>query len=246
MRAPVQVHPALSRDGQRLAFSAPSVLEVGDWDIYTIGVDGSGLKRVIPNATLPAWSPDGSQFLYTLTISPPAIGIANVDGTRQRPLAPKLPLAVAPFWSPDGRRIGFSGSTRRDAKTADIYTVDPAGGDLQRITDGRRLYVAGAGAWSPDGNRIVVFAADPLSRRGEIHSGTWPGRPRNGWPTLEFRSTRTRCSFTATNALRLACWSPDGTAVLATLGTVVGGRGELGLYQIPLEGGPRRRLSRSR
>jgi Tol biopolymer transport system component len=243
MRARVQVHPALSRDGQRLAFSAPSVLDVGDWDVFTVGVDGSELKRVIPNATLPAWSPDGRQLLYTLTVSPPAIGIANGDGTRQRPLAPKLPLAVAPFWSPDGKRIGFSGSPRRDGKTADIYTMDPSGSDLQRITDGRRLYLAGAGAWSPDGNRLVVFAADPLTRKGEIQ--LWDVARKTSERLTDFGVPvdPNAVQLSATNALRLACWSPDGSSVLATLGTIVGGRGELGLYQIPLEGGPRRRLS---
>lgn len=66
-----------SPDGTRLAFG-----RVPD-GIYTIGVDGSGLRLVIPGGLYPNWSPDGSRIShehYGWPLNGPLF-IAAADGT---------------------------------------------------------------------------------------------------------------------------------------------------------------------
>jgi WD40-like Beta Propeller Repeat len=67
--------PAWSPDGSRLAFCAPG-------GIWVIGVDGSGLRKVIPNGENPSWSPDGSRIAYQVRgpISLGQLRIADADG----------------------------------------------------------------------------------------------------------------------------------------------------------------------
>lgn len=71
-----------SPDGQRLMFAGG----LGDGGIWIIGVDGSGLTKVVPDGENPAWSPDGTRISYQ------AVGggfddemsrlrIADADGT---------------------------------------------------------------------------------------------------------------------------------------------------------------------
>jgi Tol biopolymer transport system component len=68
-----------SPDGSRLAFSAE------EGGIWVVGIDGSGLTKVIPGGVNPAWSPDGSRISYQ-PVDPESFGrgtleIAAVDGT---------------------------------------------------------------------------------------------------------------------------------------------------------------------
>jgi WD40-like Beta Propeller Repeat len=67
-----------SPDGSRLAFSAQ------EGGIWVVGVDGSGLTKVIPHGVNPAWSPDGSRISYERTAPGSfvrgALEIAGVDG----------------------------------------------------------------------------------------------------------------------------------------------------------------------
>jgi TolB protein len=57
--------PAWSPDSTRLVFTSNKDSEV--FELYTIGVDGKGLRSVIPTAGdnfEPTWSPDGSKIAY--------------------------------------------------------------------------------------------------------------------------------------------------------------------------------------
>jgi dipeptidyl aminopeptidase/acylaminoacyl peptidase len=68
---------AWSPDGERLAFG------LGSKGIYIVGADGSGLTLVIPGATYPYWSPDGSRISYQPcdAYSDCQLQIADADGT---------------------------------------------------------------------------------------------------------------------------------------------------------------------
>jgi len=59
--------PAWSPDGGRIAFMSD---RDGDWNIYVINVDGSGLVQITDEPGedgLPAWSPDGDFLAYVST-----------------------------------------------------------------------------------------------------------------------------------------------------------------------------------
>ena len=56
--------PALSPNGTQVAFMAQNE---GNWDIYLINIDGSGLKRLTTDPArdgLPTWSPDGQAIAF--------------------------------------------------------------------------------------------------------------------------------------------------------------------------------------
>lgn len=56
--------PAWSPDGKQIAYMSN---REGTWDIYIVGADGSGLKRLTRSSSsdgLPAWSPDGRGVAY--------------------------------------------------------------------------------------------------------------------------------------------------------------------------------------
>jgi Tol biopolymer transport system component len=59
-----------------------------------IGADGSGLTQVIPNATDPYWSPDGSRIAFRAASG--VLGIADADGTYVQ----KFGAARAGPWNP--------------------------------------------------------------------------------------------------------------------------------------------------
>jgi hypothetical protein len=124
----IDVHaPEVSYDGRTIVFAglpnatyssaARNVMaHPGAWRIYTINVDGTGLRQV--TFTPPAL--DLSQFPFN------ASDFNRVDDTD-------------PNWLPDGR-IVFS-STRwpavaqyRDPRTTNLYVVNPDGSQLHRIT----------------------------------------------------------------------------------------------------------------
>ena len=106
-----------SPDGRELAFMQhdSAAGEWGEWILYAIGQDGSGLRKV---AEVPirggfsawyalsslSWSPNGDEILFVLNR---AMYVAKADGSGHRE------VAGAPYasWSPDSSRIAISGGS---------------------------------------------------------------------------------------------------------------------------------------
>jgi Tol biopolymer transport system component len=58
---------AWSPDGKSIAFGSD---RDGDWDVYTIRTDGTGLRQITNNSVAddsPSWSPDGSRLVFART-----------------------------------------------------------------------------------------------------------------------------------------------------------------------------------
>lgn len=83
----------------------------GDYEIYLMNPDGSGLTRLTnypADDSYLSWSPDGSQIAFTSDRGGSAdIYLTNVDGSDDTQLTDSPGVSSHPSWSPDGQRIAF-------------------------------------------------------------------------------------------------------------------------------------------
>jgi hypothetical protein len=79
-------NPAVSPDGETIALMAQDYDE--NWDIYTIGIGGSGRKQLTTDPApdgLPTWSPDGQSIAFVSERSGEwAVWAMDADGNNQR------------------------------------------------------------------------------------------------------------------------------------------------------------------
>src|SRR3989441_5850540 len=135
--------PAFSPDGSRIAFSSN---RDGDFDLYVMNRDGTGLAHVtgpsVPDTTYddsPSWL--GAE-----------LGVVNVDGTGETALTPVVTSGYLdwPAWSPNGAKIAYTGGG-----TPHIYVMNADGSGAAPLPALVGDTVDHA-AWSPDGTRLAV------------------------------------------------------------------------------------------
>lgn len=152
--------PSWSPNARHIVFDRRRGHE-GDWAVYRVKADGSGLVRLTAWSAedlQPAWSPDGSKIAY-LDQRDNSIDLMNPDGSGQTRIANTPPDVTGPDWSPDGTQLVFSGG---DNGCGDIYTIHVDGSALTRLTSYCDA-AAGSGSyradlhpsWSPDGSAIA-------------------------------------------------------------------------------------------
>ncbi|HJZ78704.1 MAG TPA: protein kinase, partial [Pyrinomonadaceae bacterium] len=112
-----------------------------------------------------AWSPDGERIVYHTFGNGDPMFVADRSGTNARRIFGDRPGVHNhfPTWSPDGRWIYFVHGTPA-TKEMDLWRIDPAGGNPERLTQ-RNTDVAYPTA---AGNRTVFYVA----RDGD-GSGPW-------------------------------------------------------------------------
>ena len=136
----------------------------------TCGYFLKGDREIIYSSTFgyspePPPDPDRSQGYVWPVWNRYAIYRARTDGSRARPLLPKVVSPGTPTGyyteatvSPDGKRIIFTSNMDGDL---DIYSMRTDGTDIRRLTD--RVGYDGGPFYSPDGKMIVWRAGYPRS-----------------------------------------------------------------------------------
>ena len=189
--------PALSPDGQRVAFTSE---RDGNAEIYLVNVDGSNLTRVTNNCAsdvMPAWSPDGKRlaFISDRAYKVPLSGgsvevqaslelyVMNLDGTGlERLTGNPEDRSFYPSWSPDGKKITYMNA----ADKGYLYVVDVPPGKGEPVNLTPKLAVsAWSPRWSPD-NKYIVFMGDNNTKK-EIYRMDPDGKNledlTKDWPT---------------------------------------------------------------
>jgi Tol biopolymer transport system component len=193
----LDIDPAVSRDGKRIAYSG--ALPNGDWDLYVMNADGSNRVRLTntPGADdRPAWSPDGKRIAF---MSPgnsayPQIYVVNADGTGLTRLTDSQGNSGSPEWSSDGKQILFD-RDRTGWENKGIFSMSPDGANVRQLTSGYRDRQP---TWSPDDRRIAFVR--------ELDGGTELFvMNADGSDTKQLTFGITTVSDPA--------WSPDGTSI---------------------------------
>jgi len=142
----------------RIAFPAFDASR-GQYDIYVVNADGSGLQRVAANASQPALSPDGQRIAFrSWKNDDRGLEVMNTYGGNQRRITNFLE-DMQPDWSFDGSNLIFASRRESDRKSRIYQIVVDGGGDWVLMRGGGPVF-GEYPTWLADG-RIVYHATSP-------------------------------------------------------------------------------------
>lgn len=141
---------AISPDGERLA---AILSKDGSPNLYTMRLDGTGLKRLTDNRqgdSSPCWSPNGSTLCFSSRVGGPSslYTIAATGGRPSRLRTVGVSNGTEPDWSPDGKSIVF---TTQSGGRFEVCVVPATGGEVTRLVSGEDP------VWAPN-SRTVIYA----------------------------------------------------------------------------------------
>ncbi len=176
---------SLSHDRTTIAFhGAPgSSTAYADYEIYTVGVDGTGLTSITRNAILdghPGWSPDDTEIVYASFRSGGKASLVRMTaaGTELAVLTPPGADDNDPDWLPDGR-IVFKTDRFSTAPEVRIAVMDADGTNVVQLTS-----AAGTSDHDPTAtSTVAVFERFPKS----TNYATDPSSVFTPWHIVEAR-----------------------------------------------------------
>lgn len=178
----------------RIAFAAYSDAEKG-YTIYVVQADGSGLTRVIGEASQPAFSPDGQKIVFhSWRRDRLGLQVVSAQGGEMADIIQGTKIEDgAPSWSRDGMKIAFASNKEVDRKWR-IYI-----GWLTGTSEPIELRLGEAPDWSPGGDRIVYRGCD---EKGD-NCGLYIMNENGANPTR----------LTTDASDNAPAWSPDGSRI---------------------------------
>jgi Tol biopolymer transport system component len=179
-----------------------STRDGGDFDIFTMNPDGSGVTQLTNNSgiedRLASWSADGLRIAYSSTQDGGDfdIWVMNADGSGKTQLTFNSAVDELPVWSPDGAKIAFGGTQDGDYE---VYTMNADGAGQTQLTFNSILDFGPA--WSPDGATIAFQSGVNQSSGLEIWKMNADGSGMTQLTSNSFQDTS-------------VSWAPDGSKML--------------------------------
>ncbi len=188
------VAPAVSPDGQRVAFTA-----LGDLWIAEKGKKPERITNDVFVQAQPKWSPDGTKLVYVSDQQGSMdIRMRDLKTGEERALVKTTGGASQPAWSPDGKLIAFfSGSSL----SGSLQVYDLATAKTRGIFD--RPIQPTQVSWGPDSRSLAVPVLNPNSTR--FREGVFEALI----VSLDGSAPR-RIVPVPNRTLAYAVWSPDG------------------------------------
>ncbi len=147
--------PAISPDGERLAFCSSGETQEDIFVSRSDGTDRRQLTNDVFKDRLPRWSPDGRRLAFQSNRSGSwEIWSIDADGSGLRQVTFTSDSAMFPTWSPDGSRLAYSPR----AENARILQLDRPWTEQappkSKPPDETRAWFE-AWSWSPDGQSLA-------------------------------------------------------------------------------------------
>jgi Tol biopolymer transport system component len=198
----------------------------GDFEIFVVNADGSGMTRITAHAgndMFPTWSPNADFLVFSGERLPFNRELYRVDreGEETFNLTQFPGGEVQASWSPDGAKIAFVG--QRDLNM-EIYVMDADGSNQTRLTHNRAY--DGNPTWSPDGSKIAFSSGRALYIGTEADSGEIAAAELHylpyAWHTPTFNNQLYVMDADGGNVQKLTdtpffdedpSWSPDGSKI---------------------------------
>jgi Tol biopolymer transport system component len=228
-----EVDPALSPDGDRVAFSWNGEAQ-NNFDIYVKQIGNDNPVRLTTDPARdfsPAWSPDGKTIAFARLqgVDRSGIYIVPAAGGAERKLTETIPPFVflpRPFlaWSADGKWIAFTdvdtASTHLQSGTGSkpmaLFQISVDGQERRRLTSHAAGTVGDAGpAFAPDGHALAFVRTQTM---GISELYVLPLSPA-GSPEERPRQITSQKLFTTSPA-----WTPNNRELVFSSGVWTGRR----------------------
>jgi hypothetical protein len=160
--------PRVTPDGSRIIFfSNRDGEQTGGYELYSVNIDGSGLKRLTTGFVGTGYSdafqsdisPDGTKIVTVRERRIAVVDLTTGAITDLTGLAPNNGQYLYPSWRPDGQKIAFVERrfTSGGFEAAEVYLMNPDGSGITTYIENAKYL-----RFSPDGTRILYH---------DVHSG---------------------------------------------------------------------------